>query len=97
MIFKKIISKMYEDGHPSFDPHSQYFVTDTYPKSGYRTLYLLSLRSNCDVSIRFFSNRETDESPVRADLHPKVDFSNNRLCVDTFAERFRGIEVYDFD
>jgi hypothetical protein len=87
-----------EDGHPMFLPGcNNIFVSDTYQNSkSERDLFLFDLSKDKKINIASLrSNSSTDSMAFRCDLHPKVAFSGNLICVDTTHNTTRQMFVYD--
>jgi len=88
-----------EDGHPSINPGSHVFITDTYARLDINQkpkliAYDLNLKKSFCID-ELGSIKEFDESPIRCDLHPRVSFSGKLLSIDTMDKGYRGIYVYE--
>ena len=90
----------YEDGHPSSVGDSgNIFVSDTYPNSfnggSVASLIIFNLeKEESRLLARLGSIPSYDDTPLRCDLHPKISFDGNYVCVDTMDNGVRGIYVY---
>ena len=84
------------DGHPSWTSDGRYMLTDTYADTdGYRNLLVFDSKYN-RVSLvgKFFSPH--NESGFRCDLHPRIDYSNNHIIIDTAHSGKRQIMVLEY-
>lgn len=80
-----------EDGHPSFLPGGERFLTDTYPnRFGRQTLMLFDRASNQLVWSRSLFRSSQYRGEVRCDLHPRLDVAATKVCVD---DEFNGSRV----
>ena len=98
-----------DDGHPCFSPDGKNLITDTYPDSGgYRKLILFNWAQQKGRVLgefysipnkRYIHNKIPDfgNSPFRADLHPRWDRKNEKVCFDSMHEGYRGVYVTKTD
>lgn len=90
-----------EDGHPAFNSKSGLFATDTYPDSAinkqaelYVGTFFDGRFKTIELAAAFTSLAEYDNSPLRADLHPRISECSNYLSVDSMTRGFRSVEFY---
>ena len=97
-----------EDGHPTRFADSRFLLTDTYPDETHRRtlmLYDLERKRRIDVG-RFYALPDSDHwvdafgegwetGGMRADLHPRWDRDQRRVCIDSIHEGSRQIYVLD--
>ncbi len=85
------------DGHPSFTSDGRFMLTDTYEDfESYRHLYLYSLERKKAIEIgRFYS--PFNSCDYRSDLHPRFDFSQNSVIVDSAHSGYHRIVKLDLD
>ncbi len=95
IIFKELRN---EDGHPTMNPDSDYFITDTYARSALNQkpkLYYINLKNNIATQIAELNSiNNFDESPLRCDLHPRISKSGKILTIDTMDNQNRRIYAY---
>lgn len=85
------------DGHPSFAGDSRsVFITDTYQMAdGMRELKLCDMTAGTVRIIdRLQSDKTTDNSRLRCDLHPKVSHDGKYVAVDTTNDSRRSVYLY---
>jgi hypothetical protein len=83
-----------EDGHPTCNYKlNDDFITDNYSdidNNHKPSLHWYSKQENNTKEIyKFDSIAELDNSPLRADLHPRISYDGNYISVDTFKNGFR--------
>lgn len=83
-----------EDGHPTCNYKlNGGFITDNYSdidNNHKPSLYSYSKQENNLKEIyKFESLAKLDNSPLRADLHPRISYDGNYISVDTFKNGFR--------
>ena len=83
-----------DDGHPTVI-NSRYIVTDTYPDYTCKSkLLLIDLENNNVIKIGEFYSGKVYQGQLRCDLHPRVNYNNNSVTIDTvFNGKRQVIEV----
>lgn len=92
-------SMLKEDGHPSFlRKNSNIMVTDTYPaleKQSKQTLYLGNVQENKVIVLAKISHPlDFINQAYRCDLHPKLSFDDNYVCIDVLENGIRSVKIY---
>ena len=84
------------DGHPSYSYDGKYFITDTYPDfKRKQNIYLYNVKTKQTVKIAsIYANTKYDED-CRCDLHPRWNYSGNKICFDGAQKNKR--QVYTID
>jgi hypothetical protein len=85
------------DGHPSFTKDGRYMLTDTYEDAeSNRHLLLYNLKTKRKFELgRFYS--PFNSCDYRSDLHPRFDFQQNSIIIDTAHSGYHRIMVLDID
>lgn len=94
--YKMLWNKLDVDGHCSYSKDSQYVVTDTYPnRNRVASVYLCTEPEEKPLCVgRVFSPFKYDNE-CRCDLHPRWNWSGDKICIDSIHERKRGIYTVD--
>ena len=87
----------WKDGHP-VRVSSDVFLTDTYENlNHYRSLLLVNLKNRTKSEIGLFkSDKSTDRTIFRADLHPRISRSGRYCSVDRMVNGKRHVDVFEF-
>ena len=87
-------SSLRSDGHPTVLGNT--LITDTYPGDDDAIRLILFDLPNDKISQvkNLASNPILKNSPVRCDLHPKVDSKHRLVSIDSSHKPFRSIQVY---
>jgi len=83
------------DGHCSTSPDGQWMLYDSYPRQGYRYLYLYHLGQRRGVSLGGLRDMPVTVIDVRCDLHPRWNRAGTGISFDGTFEGFRGIYSVD--
>lgn len=85
------------DGHPGFTSDGKFMLTDTYEDfDSYRYLYLYSLESKKAIELgRFYS--PFNSCDYRSDLHPRFDFGEKSVIIDSAHSGYHRIVKLDLD
>lgn len=80
---KEITTKgLGQDGHPTYINNDS-FISDTYPKEFYQTLFEFDFKKKkCVDILKVYSDPRLD-GEFRCDLHPKFDKINNIIFIDS--------------
>lgn len=90
----KLLNK---DGHPSVNPSDKTLIlTDTYPnEKSFQDIIIYDIKNNKTMSnLKFCSNIEIANSPIRCDLHPRWSNFGNFFSIDQTINGNRGISLY---
>lgn len=84
------------DGHPSYSPDGSLIVTDSYPdRTRIASINIMdgdeTKRGNTIVA-RVFAPFKYDND-TRCDLHPRWNYSGDKICFDSVFEGHRGLYV----
>jgi hypothetical protein len=81
-----------QDGHPTFFPHTDTFLTDTYPLEGsMQHLFTADLEGNFSPICKIYSDPRRFEQ-TRCDLHPRLTPDGRTVTVDcTFRDGKRSV------
>lgn len=85
---------MESDGHISFSPCRKYILNDSYPKNGYRTLYLHDIANDKTINIADVLSVPAnllEYSDIRCDLHPRWNNDSTAFSFDSVHEGHRHI------
>lgn len=88
--------KLLVDGHPSYNPNGQCFITDTYPDFK-RKQHLYIYKDDKDELIEvasIYSNIKY-RNDCRCDLHPRWNHSGNKICFDGAQGKKRQVYIID--
>ncbi len=94
----KIIGKekLLVDGHPSYSKDLRLFVTDTYPDFKRKQhLYLFDEKDDKKMEIASIYASVKYLNDCRCDLHPRFNYSGNKICFDGSQEGKREVYVLD--
>lgn len=86
---KRVGGKINSDGHQSYIPNTNYFVTDTYPdRRRYAKIYKINIENDAVKLIADIKSPKKYQSPDlyrhwACDLHPRVSPSGKWLCFDS--------------
>lgn len=84
--------RLQQDGHPTFFPGTDTFLTDTYPLEGsMQHLFTANLAGNSTPICKIYSDPRRFEQ-TRCDLHPRLSPDGRTITVDcTFREGKRSV------
>lgn len=88
-IYKRVASSLNSDGHQSYEPGKDSFVTDTYPdRRRYARLYRVNIQRDEIMKIAEMKSPKKYQSPTifqhwACDLHPRVSPLGNYVCFDS--------------
>lgn len=95
-------SLKWEDGHPAYCPRNGLIITDTYPDANIKkpacvfgTFWENENLSEPKLLTKLNSIPQFDNSPLRADLHPRISPCGNYLSLDSMCKGFRSVEFYE--
>ena len=84
------------DGHCSFSPDGNWFVTDTYPNNkGDLSLLLYHWLTGKLYKVQDFFSPLILDNEIRCDLHPRWHHDGKRICVDSAHDGTR--QMYELD
>jgi hypothetical protein len=84
------------DGHCSTSPDGRWMLYDSYPKQGYRYLYLYDLEQKRGEILAGLRDEPVDVIDTRCDLHPLWNRAGTGISLDGTFEGFRGLYTVDF-
>ena len=89
------INDLEKDGHPSlFQTLDGAFITDCYPDQfGEQTLRIGHLDKRTTYRLGSFFSSEKFRHVTRCDLHPRLDKSEQQICIDSAAFGYRRMAV----
>lgn len=94
----KIIAKenLITDGHPSYSPDGKWFVTDTYPDFKRKQhIYIYNEKEDKLIEVASVYANIKYNGDCRCDLHPRWNYSGNKICFDGAQKNKR--QVYSID
>lgn len=94
--YRIIWKNIKEDGHCTYDESGKYIISDTYPNLFGISKVLLGTEKNLSPKViaKFYSpNKYNDE--VRCDLHPRWNYSGNKVSVDSVNDNYKKIYIID--
>jgi hypothetical protein len=82
----------HRDGHPSLKTANE-IIIDTYPDSlFFRNLFLSNIKEKKTIKLgSFFTHKAGLNGKNKCDLHPKVSFQKNYICIDLQKKNLREI------
>jgi hypothetical protein len=83
------------DGHCSTSPDGQWLLYDSYPRQGYRYLYLYDLRQKRGITLGGLLDLPVPVVDIRCDLHPRWNRAGTGISFDGTFEGFRAIYTVD--
>jgi hypothetical protein len=83
------------DGHCSTSPDGQWLLYDSYPRQGYRYLYLYNLPRRQGLTLAGLYDLPVSVTDIRCDLHPRWNRQGTGISLDATFEGFRGIYTVD--
>lgn len=83
------------DGHCSTSPDGRWLLYDSYPRQGYRKLFLYDLREHRGITLAAVRDLPGEVVDVRCDLHPRWNRQGTAISFDGTCEGYRGIYVAD--
>jgi hypothetical protein len=83
------------DGHCSTSPDGEWMLYDSYPRNGYRYLYLYNLNMKKGVSLAGLREESVTVTDIRCDLHPRWNRAGDGISLDATFEGFRGVYTVD--
>lgn len=98
-----VTGKVNSDGHQSYIPKTDYFITDTYPdKRRYAKLYAINIKNGDIKLIADVKSPKQFQSPDTykhwaCDLHPRVSRNGKYLCFDSVHTGKRALCVMMID
>lgn len=99
--YRRVAKNLNSDGHQSFIPDSDYFVTDTYPdRRRYANIYLVNIKTDetkLIVSAKSPKKYQTRDpyNNIACDLHPRI--TGDMLCFDSVHTGNRAICLMKID
>jgi len=84
------------DGHPTYSPNGEYFITDTYPdfkRKQHLYIYKESEKKLIDIASVYANIKYKDD--CRCDLHPRWNYSGDKICFDGAQNNKRQVYVID--
>jgi len=84
-----------QDGHCSTSPDGQWLLYDSYPRQGYRYLYLYDLKQKRGITLGGLLDLPVPVIDIRCDLHPRWNRQGTGISFDGTFEGFRGIYTVD--
>lgn len=94
----KIIGKdkLLVDGHPSYSPDGSCFVTDTYPDFKRKQhLYIYKEKNDELIEVASIYSNIKYRNDCRCDLHPRWNYSGNKICFDGAQGKKRQVYIID--
>ena len=94
----KVIAKekLLTDGHPSYSPDGKWFVTDTYPDFRRKQhIYIYNEKEDKLIEVATVYANIKYNGDCRCDLHPRWNYSGNKICFDGAQKNKR--QVYSID
>lgn len=88
--------KLLTDGHPTYSPNGEYFITDTYPdfkRKQHLYIYKESEKKLIDIASVYANIKYKDD--CRCDLHPRWNYSGDKICFDGAQNNKRQVYVID--
>ncbi|MEA4823386.1 MAG: hypothetical protein VB111_04640 [Clostridiaceae bacterium] len=82
------------DGHCSFSPDRRWILNDTYPRDGYRSLYLYDITKTRTIllaDIATIPMSELTNPDMRCDLHPRWSPDGSMISFDSVHEGHRHV------
>jgi hypothetical protein len=83
------------DGHCSTSPDGNWLLYDSYPRQGYRYLYLYHLEQRRGVTLGGLRDEPVTITDVRCDLHQRWNRAGDGISLDATFEGFRGVYTAD--
>lgn len=83
------------DGHCSTSPDGRWMLYDSYPRKGYRYLYLYDLERKRGKTLAGLYDEPVVVNDIRSDLHPRWNRAGTAVSLDATFEGFRGIYTVD--
>lgn len=88
---RKVIDEITVDGHPSYSPVNDQFITDTYPNRERKSsLYLVSGNEEINLLAKVYAPFKYDNE-FRCDLHPRWNRYGNKVAFDSTHSGKRGL------
>lgn len=88
--------KLLVDGHPSYSPDGSCFVTDTYPDFKRKQhLYIYKEEKDELIEVASIYSNIKYRNDCRCDLHPRWNYSGNKICFDGAQGKKRQVYVID--
>lgn len=90
------------DGHPSFSPDQQWFVTDIYPDRNrlqYLSIYNINKQKKYNIARLKTYRKFATVDPYKhwsCDLHPRWDRKGRYICFDSTFNGYRSLCTLDF-
>ena len=82
-----------KDGHPTFIWKNTTLLTDTYPnRFRQQSLITLDLKTKNTKKVHFYRHKKF-EGEVRTDLHPRVNNTESRVCIDDEFHGFKAMKL----
>lgn len=95
--YYRVAEKLNSDGHQSYVPNTDSFITDTYPdRCRYARLYMVNIINNTVQKIAEVKSYKEFQSPNifyhwACDLHPRVSPSGKYVCFDSVHTKKRAM------
>ncbi len=81
------------DGHPSILDQDT-ILTDTYSdKHGFQQLYTVDLKKGRRIDLLNIYSPPVENGEKRTDLHPRINHSKNKICIDARIENNREVLI----
>lgn len=88
--------KLLTDGHPSYSYNGKYFVTDTYPDFRRKQhIYVYEEETDKLTEVATIYSNIKYRDNCRCDLHPRWNYSGNKICFDAAIENKRQVYIID--
>ncbi len=88
--------KLISDGHPSLFRGDRMMLTDSYPdRYGERSLILFDMESGGKKILSAFYEPLDFTGELRCDLHPRLDSSEKKICIDFIHGKRRAIGIFE--
>ncbi|MCK5802421.1 MAG: hypothetical protein KAI66_06295 [Lentisphaeria bacterium] len=83
------------DGHCSTSSDGRWMLYDSYPRDGYRHLFLYSMEKHQGVTLGVLRDLPGEVTDVRCDLHPRWTRDDTGISFDGTFEGFRAVYTAD--
>ena len=83
------------DGHCSTSPDGRWMLYDSYPRKGYRYLFLYDLAQKRGKTLAGLHDEPVTVTDIRCDLHPRWNRAGTGISLDGTFEGFRGVYTVD--
>lgn len=95
--YKMIWPGINEDGHCTYSHNGKYILSDTYPNIFGISRIIVGTESDITPKTisKFYSSRKFRDD-VRCDLHPRWNYNDNQICIDSVNDGRKKIYIVDF-